>query len=417
MENTCLKHLLQAAVIAGNLAFSLGAAPAKADPEVTFSGSATAELTHFLGDPLHAGQRGGSTAAFVLKPRLELRFSDELDMQLIVMPYLRASRDAIGGSDLDLREAKLEFDFGATNLKIGYDHVFWGKTESGRLVDIVNQKDLAAGSRDADKLGQFMIAASHTSDLSWGTLTTSAFYMPQFRERRFGNVYGRNRGALVVDGNEPLYLGGGSKHSASYALRFDLTAKALELGVSIFRGMSRDPGFVPNAFGTALRPVYGEITQVGLDGQITLDSVLFKLEAIHRNDQMNRAGQPEDYSAYVLGAEYTISGIAGSNADLGLLLEYAEDSRGQRAMTPLENDFVLGARLALNNTNDTSALAILTIDRKTQEKMLHIEVAHRLSDTLSAKLEGAKILDPVAGSLLYDSRNDGRIALSLVTSW
>ena len=69
-----------------------------------------------------------------------------------------------------------------------------------------------------------------------------------------------------------------------------------------------------------------------------------------------RDGQGDLFAATVAGFEYTFYQIMESNADLGLLAEIHYDGRDEvgAPATAFDNDFFLGARLALNDTQDTS---------------------------------------------------------------
>ena len=66
--------------------------------------------------------------------------------------------------------------------------------------------------------------------------------------------------------------------------------------------------------------------------------------------------------------ERTVSGIFGTDADLGLLAEYNYDGRdeGRVPATILDDDPFLGARLGLKDIRDTSVLSGAIIDRGTR---------------------------------------------------
>ena len=74
-----------------------------------------------------------------------------------------------------------------------------------------------------------------------------------------------------------------------------------------------------------LKAHYQQIEQVGVDLQATIDSWLFKGEVIFQDNST------ENYWASQLGVEYTFYGIAQSQTDLGVLLEYGKDQRGKSA--------------------------------------------------------------------------------------
>ena len=104
---------------------------------------------------------------------------------------------------VDLREAvwlKVIDDVGflgdgPLELRFGVDKVFWGRTESRHLVDVVNQTDLIEYPDEEEKLGQPMLRL--TLPRAWGV--ADIFFLPYFRERTFAGRDGRLRSALVVD--------------------------------------------------------------------------------------------------------------------------------------------------------------------------------------------------------------------------
>jgi hypothetical protein len=76
--------------------------------------------------------------------------------------------------------------------------------------------------------------------------------------------------------------------------------------------------------------------QASFDGQYTSGATLWKLEAIARGGHADRTGRQQNYGAVTGGVEYTLFGIAGSNADLVLILQGAWDSRGQTVQQSTE---------------------------------------------------------------------------------
>ena len=97
------------------------------------------------------------------------------------------------------------------------------------------------------------------------------------------------------------------------------------------------------------------------------------------------------------GFEYTIFQIA--DTDLGLLMEYHRDGRDP-ASTPatgFDNDLFLGARYALNDVDDTQALAGTLIDLEDGLMPFLIEAERRIGDRLKMEAE-ARLLANVDGT-------------------
>jgi hypothetical protein len=96
---------------------------------------------------------------------------------------------------------------------------------------------------------------------------------------------------------------------------------------------------------------------------------------------MVREGYSESFVAAVGGFEYTLYQLGESASDLGLLVEYQYDDSGSlEPVTAADNDLFVGARLALNDTQDTSLLAGLTYDLDTGETIVNIEAERRIGD-------------------------------------
>ena len=133
-----------------------------------------------------------------------------------------------------------------------------------------------------------------------------------------------------------------------------------------------------------LAPFYQIIDQAGLDAQLTKGSWLWKLEAI------NLDGNYEKYKRAAGGFEYTFYGIASSAADLGLVVEYLYDSRGNLATTPFEDDLFTGLRLTLNDVQSTDALLGVIKDRYNSSYLFSLEANRRIGDSWKLSIQANK---------------------------
>lgn len=446
------------------LAFALLATPAIAEDaflgtdNAEFSGSIEVEGTIHSENPRFAGQEDFNTS-LALRPKLVLEWNDALagaDAVATVTPFLRFDPDDSRRTHADLREAKLELRFDNTDVTFGADYVFWGKTEVDQIVDIINQTDGVEGTDGEDKLGQPMIAVRRLIDIGEVSGQASFFYLPYFRERTFLGRESRLRSGTLIDGFDARYETGAEEWTPSFAARLAGFYGDFDVGVSAFHGLSRDPAFEiiqtrrtgtrgdpdrrredrgrrrhegggatdTDAAGTAataspieLRPVYGRITQIGLDGQYTSGATLWKLETIGRFDQRNLVFEKEDYVAAIAGFEHTLYGIGDSSIDLGLIGEYAYDSRGDRALTPFENDVVIGARFGFNDTQDTSALVTAAVDTETAETLLRLEAERRIGERVKLSLEAGAYLNTDESSLIHDLQDDHYVRATLAVFW
>ena len=354
-------------------------------PETTeLFGEIELEGTFFFRDPQFTGQDRDSLS--IAGQATFLAEWADGDVAFKLTPFARYDIADHRRSHWDIREAKFDIAAGDWSFTIGADTVFWGKTEVVHLVDIINQTDAVEGLDDEDRLGQPMLRVGYLSDVG----EFSAFYMPYFRERTFPGVSGRLRSALPVNTARPLYDTGAEEWTPSFALRYSGTFGDVDLGLSAFHGLSRDPVFFFD--GTSLRPFYERITQGGVDVQYTSEATLWKGEAIFREGQKNANFVEENFGAVTGGLEHTLFGIFESNADLGLIAEYAWDSRGGAASTPFQNDLILGTRLALNDTEDTAVLLTGALDMDDGSVGLRLEADRRIAEDWKASLEGQAFL-------------------------
>ena len=342
-------------LLAAGLILSL-AAPAGA--ETVFhevSGRFTLEGRYFPQSSIHSGQREHSLS-LVAEP--EAYLENEAGQGLVFTPFLRYDSADARRTHWDIREAYGlffgEFEDSEWELRAGIDKVFWGVAESRHLINIVNQTDAIEDVDEEDKFGQPMINLGVQKD--WGRI--DLFVLPGFRERPFPRTEGRLRAGLIVEEDLASFESGAGNKHIDVAGRYSHFIGDWDFGVSIFHGLSREPRLLPNATGTALAPRYDEITQLGVDVQYTLDAWLWKFEGIARE------GHGDSFAAMVGGVEYTFYQVADSDADVGVLAEINLDGRDENRAppTPLEHDLFLGARLALNDVDDTQALAGAVID-------------------------------------------------------
>lgn len=373
--------------------------------QTMWRGSATAEQRYFTREALDPDQRNGYTSLMML-PELHTDW-DQGRQSLTATPFYRWDQHDKQRSHGDMRELFWLYVGDSFETRFGLRKVFWGVAESQHLVDVINQTDLVENPDGEDKLGQPMASAKlFTSVGTW-----EMFVLPYFRERTFPGEVGRLRSAPRVDTEEDaLYENSRKQRHIDYALRWAQTVGIWDIGLSHFYGTNRDPRLVQavNRNGEpVLLPYYELMHQTGLDVQATLDNWLLKLEAIRRSSRT------ETYSAATTGVEYTFYGVFGSAMDTGLVAEYLYDSRRNNALTPFEDDIMLGLRLTPNDSQSTEFLLGVVADRHTSARAYSLEASQRLTDHVKLGVEsrifaGASSRDP-----LYSFRQDNYIQLEL----
>ncbi len=369
-----------------------------------FSGSLTTEGRFFFQNPLHQEQRDHNGSLAIL-PEYYHAFADS--SSITIAPFLRLDTADSKRNSFDIRELSYLTFTDTWELQIGISKVFWGVTEFVHLVDIINQSDQAESMDGEEKLGQPMVHLSLLRE--WGVV--ELFALPYFRQRTFPGINGRLRSSLLIDQDHPLYESRAEEHHLDMAIRYSHTIGNLDFGLSHFQGTNREPTLLPelNKQGQIiLTPYYEQISQTGIDLQLISGEWLLKLESTYRT------GQGElNFWAATGGIEYTITGVADTNMDLGIIAEYVYDDRSEQATTIFNNDLMAGFRLAVNNAASSEILAGFMTDLDTASQIVTVEASHRLNDNLKAILEVGIFSNIPEDDLLFSIRDDDYIRIEL----
>lgn len=380
---------------------SLGMPVWSADVDRTFeiAGNAELELTAYTHDGQFADQDYRYNVSVAAEPEFYWEW-DDARQSVVFRPFIRGDQHDAERSHGDIRELSWLYVGDTWEWRLGVRKVFWGVTEFNHLVDVINQTDGVDSLDGEEKLGQPMINLSRVTD--WGIV--DFFVLPGFRERTFAGTEGRLRGGSVVNTDNAIYESSQEEKHVDYAVRWSHSVDVFDLGVYWFDGTDREPLLQQQTINGSreLVPFYRQARQLGVDLQATIDSWLWKLEAIHKDVGNDR------FLASQAGFEYTFYGLGGSVSDLGVLLEYGWDQRRFNASSTAQNDIYLGGRWTLNDANDTSLLAGVSYDVDYHSRSLLVEASRRLNDHWTVALEGAVFQsdsnsDPVA-ALVEDDR-------------
>lgn len=368
------------------------------------SGNVSAEGRYFTSDPAHTGQQRDSNISVSLQPEWKHTW-DKDKQQLTFTPFYRWDDNDKERTHADIRQLDYLKSQGDWEFQVGIGKKFWGVTESSHLVDIINQTDAVEGTDGEDKLGQPMLRASRLTENG----SVDFFVLPYFRERTFAGSAGRFRQGMVVDTDASTYESSSKEKHVDYAVRWSESRDELDVGLSYFDGTSRDPSFTVGAKNgqAVLVPHYPLIQQVGLDLQHTTESIIWKLEAIHRRSK------DMHYSAAVGGLEYSLPAITDSGAELSLLAEYHHDSRGEVATAPLQNDAFIGARLAMNDEASSELLAGGLYDLDNGTTSIRLEASRRVGNGLKLNLEAQVMTNVDANDPLNAFAKDDYLQLEL----
>ena len=106
--------------------------------------------------------------------------------------------------------------------------------------------------------------------------------------------------------------------------------------------------------------------------------------------------------------------VGGSDGDLGLLVEYLYDGRDSSAPpTAFDHDLFVGARWALNDTQDSSVLAGAIIDVEDGSTLFSVEAQRRIGSNWKLEAELRWLLDVDTGNALSALRQDSHLNLTL----
>jgi hypothetical protein len=369
----------------------------------SFSGSVALEQRWFLDPPAFPGQSDDDQPSALFSPELRWR-SVNRRHQFDLALFSRLDGRDDERSHFDLRECSYRYIGDSFELLAGISRVFWGVTESRHLVDVINQTDAVEDIDDEDKLGQPMLQLAF--ERHWGRL--ELFSLLGFRERTFPGPDGRLRPPLPVD-HQARQISG---REVDWAARWSHVLGDWDLAAYIFLGTGREPQLRSSDDSRSLIPVYRRTQQVGVEAQYTRGAWLFKLEALARE------GQGTTFGATVVGFERTFYQVGRSAADLGILVEVLWDGRDATApATIYDQDTFVGARLALNDIQDTQFLAGAVIDHEDQSVAGFVEATRRFGRRFTVELEGRFFshVDPTGDLATVD--RDSFIALRTAWHW
>jgi len=369
-----------------------------------YSGYLGIESLGFLDNPLDASQYNHYLSVV---GEIELYHEwDKGSQSIAFVPFYRYSQHDNQRTHFDIRELTWLKAAETWELRVGFRKVFWGVSEAQHLVDIINQSDLVENLDRENKLGQPMINLAIIQP--WGTL--DLFFLTGFRERTFTGKEGRLRSFPEVSVGNARYEKKGIEKHLGFAIRWSHSLGDWDLGLSHFYGMNREPSLIVDVTETnklKLIPYYEMIHQTGLDIQVTKGSWLWKMETIIRS------GQGKTFFADTIGFEYSLYNLFETGLDIGFVVEYLYDSRGDNAPTTREDDFLAAMRFSLNDIQSTEILAGVIFDRRSNEKFYNIEASRRLGDDFKIEVEARFFSGASSSDISYFLRKDHHIRAEL----
>ena len=322
---------------------------------------------------------------------------------LTITPFARLDAVNDNRTHFDLREAKWLHKDDNWDFEVGNGLVFWGVVESQHLVDVINQRDALEDITGDARLGQPMLRGRYFK----GGATVEGFVLPLFRERAFVTAPGRLRFPLPVDQDNPIFESPEGRHHVDYALRGSYTSGGWDVGLSLFKGTNRDPILLPSPTGSEVIPFYEQMTQYGADVQLTTEKTLWKLEAMYRD------GSASKFFASVAGLEHTFYQVFNTKADLGVLLEYNWDERGDQAPTAFQDDAFVGLRMIFNDDAGTEALIGFAVDLAHDSTFGRLRASTRIKEHFRLGVEAYWFRSGWTADRIFPFRNEDVVLLTL----
>ena len=393
---------------ATTLAMGLGASTCVLASEFELSGKVGIDGRYFFDDSQYAGQFDNSQFSVFAEPEFYWSWNNG-DDSLTFKPYYRLDNRDDERSHGDIREFSYIHAGDDWELRAGIRKEFWGVTEFQHLVDVINQTDSIEDVDGEDKLGQLMVNLSLVKD--WGIV--DLYLLPGFRERTFASRDGRLRGPVVVNGDDAEYESSAGQEHLDFAVRWSHTLGIFDIGSYWFHGTNREPVFnvkVENGQ-TELTPYYQQMDQLGLDVQATIEDWLWKFESIYRHTES------DNFWATQAGFEYTFVGVMETVADVGFLMEYGWDSRGEADAgstgAAMQNDLFIGSRLAFNDVQSSEILFGMGADLDHNAVSFIMEATRRFGEDYKVNLDIRlyQSNDPFDG--LYSIKDDDHLQLTV----
>jgi hypothetical protein len=321
--------------------------PAEEPAEKTDTGnkvrlSLEMEGRYFPKSPLYEDQSDQSVQpGITLRASHAFRLGDRVDLVFSGLASFTAHTER--PRHADATEAYVGYRGEHWNMRVGVLTERWGVLDAYSPVNQFNQVDLLADYEGSIQLGQPGAALSVHGE-KWMLTLVGASYMPK---RRMGEGKDRFRVAGIPLGSSWFEHG---DEFPTWGARFLWRHDGIDIGLSHFRGHSREPefSFELTPYGPLLHPEYRIVEQTGLELQAVLGNYVLRGETARRSGQTGGS-----FTSSGVGVERMFYAFSGTK-DLSLYTEYYYDDRPETApVNSFDNDLVLGAKLILNDAAST----------------------------------------------------------------
>lgn len=271
------------------------------------------------------------------------------------------------GEAFALRDFVTSYSTNNFNFYGGITSEFWGVTESRHLVNVINPADARF-----DKYGQKLLSVPI---FKAGILTPgsqlSLYLMPCQRHLSSSSSNSHNYGNSATSSSES-FVDIECDGLTDFALRDEVVYGPIDLGLSYFKGISREINGGVNS--PSKGGNYPIISRYSIDIQATIGPSLYKLE------MLAQTSSGHDYAS-VGGIEYLLPYSESRISDFSILAEYLWDTRCIK--DSLNCGAMLGARWVANNASGTQMLATYSSSRYSDQYLTMLKWSQRITGSSS----------------------------------
>jgi hypothetical protein len=294
-------------------------------------------------------------------------------------------------------------------LRVGFQMLNWTATEAFHPADIINSRILDGSFENPEKIGE-PIAALRL-EIPMGNielLVMPVFTAPVLPSSQSPLDLGGalpppvvfNRNALIIDRHGKLT---DERLQPQLGVQLQQTWGDADISLHVVQQIDRSQPLVqldPNAF--ELRPIFQQLTQIGLTYQHVVDSTLLKLEGAFRvfdqpDSGVTRLGPVPRRNHVLLAAGIEHATTLGEGSDTSFLIEGqvlvpVQDDYPEQLEPLFQHDVLIGMRHAFNDEQSTALLATVIVDVEHPDQIVAgASLNRRLGDEWGATL-GARFM-------------------------
>lgn len=304
-------------------------------------GFEAASYPRFLGE---GGARNPTQADsnLALRAQVEASYAANPHTSFALRGFLRQDADNAQRNAARWDEAWVQYAAPQWDVRVGNQWVTWGSVESVSALDIVNPRDYEEDMVEPRKIGLLM------GRFRWRLPSSdlSVYWLPRYEPTHFAG----SQSYFSLAGGLPQ-VNPASRHDASqWAARYFRSVDSLDIGVSYFSGLERNPAFeFDPAQGAMVGRTYAT-RRWGVEVARTVGSAVLKGEFVYRPRHSGPAGSGGQHRAllYVVGAEYTVPSV-WRHSELTLFAEYLGSSHNVEQTELMQNDAFIALRWTLND--------------------------------------------------------------------